>query len=274
MIDDGSGPLSVSVVIAAYNAADTLRRAIASVIVQSRQPAEIIVVDDASTDQTRDLVRDLSHEAADVPIRLICRDVNGGAGSARNIGWNAATSQFVAFLDADDAWHPRKLEIQHAWFDANPDVALCGHRCVVRREYDPVPEVDTSALQVSRFALPSFLVANRLSTPTVMVRRSIKNRFKEGKRYSEDYLLWMQIVAAHGPAAFIDLPLAFLFKARYGAAGLSSRHWAMRQGEIETFAQLRRQGAIGWPAWTAASAWGWLKFAARILGPAEGFTHR
>lgn len=265
-----AGPLPVSVIIAAYNAAATLRRAVASVVAQSRPPAEIIVVDDASTDATRQMVDVLSQEVSNISVRLVRLEVNRGAASARNAGWELATQEFIAFLDADDAWHPRKLEIQHTWLDAHSDIVLCGHRCVVRSEDEPIVDIETASPPAIQFGLRSFLIANRLSTPTVMVRRAIPNRFKEGKRYSEDYLLWMQIVASHGPAAFIDLPLAFLFKARYGARGLSADHWKMRVGEIDTFCQLRREKIIGPVGWALASGWAWLKFASRMTGQLAG----
>lgn len=261
---DVSAQVPVSVVIPAYNAVETLPRAIASVRAQTRAPAEIIIVDDASSDRTRDVVGALSNELSDLQVRSVALEKNVGAASARNIAWEHATQDYVAFLDADDAWHPRKLEVQYSWLSTHPEVVLCGHRCLVLVEGDPAPELPETSPSVARFGLRTFLIGNRLSTPTVMVRRAIQQRFTDGKRYSEDYLLWMQIVATHGPAAFIDLPLAFLFKARFGAAGLSGRHWDMRRGESDTFRQLRQGNIIGWPEWATVASWAWLKFAARV----------
>jgi glycosyltransferase involved in cell wall biosynthesis len=266
--------LPVSVIIPAHNAAATLARAVESVLAQTRAPMELIIVDDASTDSTTEVVQALCAQHPTEPIKMLRLADNIGPGSARNAGWRLATGEFIAFLDADDAWHPRKLEIQYSWLSAHSDIALCGHRCVVRDEGDLVPVLEAASPTVRRFGLRSFLVANRLSTPTVMVRRAIPNRFREGKRYSEDYLLWMEIVAIHGPAAFIDLPLAFLFKARYGATGLSAQHGAMRLGEIDTFDQLRQAHIIGWPEWALVSTWAWLKFGSRMVGQAAGLPHQ
>lgn len=261
-----SGRLPVTVIVPAYNAAATLPRSLASVFAQTCPPAEIILIDDASTDVTLDIVRTLCAEHPGLPIRTVRLAENGGAGSARNAGWELATQEFIAFLDADDAWHPRKLEIQHRWLADNPHFMLCGHRCIVKDEREAVSDLPSGRPPVRLFGLASFLVANRVSTPTVMLRRGVHHRFASGKRYSEDYLLWMQIVAAHGPAAFIDLPLAFLFKARYGATGLSADPWRMRLGEIDTFARLRQQRIIGRTAWLIVSVWGWMKFLKRVVG--------
>lgn len=273
-LDARAAPGSVTVVVPVYNAAATLPRALQSVLAQTRAPDEIVLVDDGSSDSSWEVIDRFRRQQPDWVITAVRLRENRGAASARNAGWNVATCEFIAFLDADDAWHPRKIEIQQGWMNAHPEVVMCGHICVVLSEGDPPPPIGAVPVPVRRFGLRSFLVTNCVSTPTVMLRRAIPNRFKEGKRYSEDYLLWMELIAAHGPAAFIELPLAFLFKPRYGAAGLSAQHWAMRLGEINTFDQLRRQRMISPVEWVIVSAWGWIKFAVRMTGQAIGLPRR
>ena len=115
----------VSVVIPCYHSAGTIERALDSVAVQSWLPAEVIVVDDAGDDGTPELLGLL---AGKHPwLRTVRLDSNQGSASARNAGWEAATQTLVAFLDADDAWHPRKLEVQTALMLGNPEVAITGH---------------------------------------------------------------------------------------------------------------------------------------------------
>ncbi|HEC15231.1 MAG TPA: glycosyltransferase family 2 protein [Sedimenticola sp.] len=261
---DTASFLPVSVIMPVYNAAATLQRAVASVFAQTRPPAEIILIDDGSSDGSWDVMRRLADEPGRPPVRLLRLDRNAGAAEARNAGWALASQEYVAFIDADDAWHPRKLEIQQGWLAAHPEVALCGHRVEVCREPPPAT-VLSEAVPVQMFDLRDFLIANRLSTPAVMLRRDLHERFASDKRYSEDYLLWMQIVAAHGPAGFIDLPLAFLFKARYGEEGLSGQLWNMQLGEIDTFSRLRRQSCIGLVTWLAVVVCSWFKFARRFV---------
>src|SRR3954464_12045254 len=105
-VSAAEGGLAVSVVIPAYNAQEFLGRAILSALVQTVPPHEIIVVDDGSTDGTREIA-----ESFGPPVRLICQHQDG-ASAARNRAIRAATAPLIAFLDADDEWLPKKLEQQ------------------------------------------------------------------------------------------------------------------------------------------------------------------
>ena len=99
---------TVTVLIAAYNAAGFVGRAVASALAQSLAPLEVLVIDDASTDDTGPVVRQLA--AADSRIRLITLQANGGPSAARNAGLDAARGEWIAVLDADDAFMPQRLE--------------------------------------------------------------------------------------------------------------------------------------------------------------------
>ena len=98
----------VSVVIPAYNRAGTISRSVQSVLNQSLQDFEIIVVDDGSSDNTATVVQSF----ADGRIRVLRHENNQGAGPARNTGMQAAQGQYIAWLDSDDEWFPDKLQIQ------------------------------------------------------------------------------------------------------------------------------------------------------------------
>lgn len=112
---------SVTVVVPAYNAAATLDEAMQSIRLQTERNIEIIVVDDGSTDETPLIAQ--RHANEDRRIRLI-QQVNGGVAAARNRGILEASSQLVAPIDADDIWHPMKLQRQLALMKARPEVAL------------------------------------------------------------------------------------------------------------------------------------------------------
>lgn len=101
--------MSVSVIVAAYNAQDTIQRALRSVLDQTCPVAEIIVVDDVSTDQTRSVVRSMA--ASDPRIILIESAVNQGPSGARNLGLRAAKGDWVGVLDADDAWTSDRVQV-------------------------------------------------------------------------------------------------------------------------------------------------------------------
>ena len=112
----------VSVVIPTFNRAGLLERAILSVVCQTTLPREIIVVDDGSTDETRDLVLAL-HKKYPELIRYLYQN-NHGPAAARNRGIDCAQYDYIAFLDSDDHWHKRKLERQYFQMVANKNYII------------------------------------------------------------------------------------------------------------------------------------------------------
>ncbi len=112
----------VSVVIPAYNAAGTIRRAVDSVLAQDHRPLELIVVEDKSTDDTLSILRTYRDDR----LRVIASERNNGETRTRNRGIDEAQGTYVAFLDADDEWLPGKLRAQVRAMQANPDWVMCG----------------------------------------------------------------------------------------------------------------------------------------------------
>ena len=137
MSPDGA-PL-VSAIIPAYNAEAFLATAIESALAQTYEPLEIIVVDDGSTDGTRDIVRTfMRREPTRVSMHQHPAGQNRGTGSTRNLGVTVARGEYVAFLDADDRWYPTKLERQVDVMRRDADAAVCLTRArVVRRGGSP-----------------------------------------------------------------------------------------------------------------------------------------
>ncbi len=230
----------VSVVIPAYNAAATLERALESVAAQTLLPEEVLIVDDASADATAAIASSLASRFPQLCARVIRLAQNKGPATARNTGWNESKSAFIAFLDADDAWHPRKLEIQYTWMVTHPGVGLSGHACPESLPGN-MPIIDDVRLQVRQLSAGRLLLSNQFSTPTAMLRRTLPYRFKADKRFTEDYLLWLQMVLDGIPAAYMSLSLAFIYKPAFGATGLSSQLWKMETGELATYRQLARE---------------------------------
>lgn len=117
----GGLPL-VSVVVPAYQAEATIRATLASVVAQTYPNLQIVVVDDGSRDRTADIAAEFA--AADPRVTVI-RRANGGASAARNSGIAASSGEFIAPIDADDIWHPRRVEAHvRALLNAGPEVAL------------------------------------------------------------------------------------------------------------------------------------------------------
>ncbi|MGI8498621.1 MAG: glycosyltransferase family A protein, partial [Gemmatimonadaceae bacterium] len=109
----------VSCIIPMFNAERFVREAVASVLAQSHRPHEIIIVDDGSTDGTMAAVAEMGND-----LRCVSQP-NQGPPAARNRGLAEATGDLIAFLDADDRWHPEKLARQAKLFGARPDVDCC-----------------------------------------------------------------------------------------------------------------------------------------------------
>jgi len=114
--------MKISVIIPAYNAAKYIKHSIISVLNQTYQPYEIIVIDDGSTDDTYNVIKNLSNSSYNI---RYYRQSNKGVASARNVGIELARGDWIAFLDADDIWLPFKLERQSALLKKNPDLVWC-----------------------------------------------------------------------------------------------------------------------------------------------------
>lgn len=107
---------TVSVVVPTYNRVDHLHRSIESVLAQTYEDLELLIVDDGSTDDTAELVQSYDDDR----ITYIVHEENRGASAARNTGIERASGEYIAFLDSDDEWLPRKLEHQVAEIESRP----------------------------------------------------------------------------------------------------------------------------------------------------------
>ncbi len=257
--------IPVSAIIPCYGCGLTLGRALGSIEGQTVHPAEILVVDDGNPPAEKaNLIRICRKSALDERIRIIHMARQSGPGAARNEGWNRTRGEYIAFLDADDAWHPRKLEIQFQWMKSYPDVALCGHNIVQIDDVSEWPPVGNPGR--GREVRPmQQLIRNRFYTSSVMLRRDIALRFEPDKKYSEDYLLWLEILYHGFSGVYLDLPLTFIFKARYGQGGLSGNLWRMEKGEIDTYVRLHRKGRLAFFPLVGLIGFSMVKFFRRVV---------
>ncbi len=198
---------SVSVVISTYNRGSKLVRAIASVLAQTYSDIELIVVDNASIDDTEAVVRGFK----DARIRYIRHDSNKGGPAARNTGINSSRAAFIALLDDDDEWGPSKIEKQFQKFASS--LPMVGVVYVGTEIYDE------HLGEIIRVNKPTYrgrvyerlLLATILgSVSSVMVRRSCFDKvglFDEGLTSCQDWDMWLRI-ARHFDFEFVDETLA------------------------------------------------------------------
>jgi len=219
--------LGVSVIIPAFNCAAYVADAVESALNQTRPPAEVIVVDDGSTDGTDVVLRGFGSR-----IRVVSQQ-NRGLPAARNAGVAVATGEWLAFLDADDLWLPEKLARQGA-ATADPRVALVYTDRFNIGDRGAHPEVQGQALDLYEgdVFLPLLTSGNSVTASSAMVRASVFQSlggFMEHLRSAEDWDLWIRI-AEHHRVAVCREPLVCY---RY--------HGSMMSGNPRRMCEARRQ---------------------------------
>lgn len=231
------GPLPrVSVVIPVFNAAETLADTVASVQSQSLQDWEMLLVDDGSTDGSAAIMAAVA--AADPRIRCFATAGQRGAGPARNVAITAARGRFIAFLDADDQWHPRKLDLQLSAMQA----AGLPFSCTAYLRVDAargLRHVVGVPIHASR--------ADLLKTNTVACSTAIYDRAHFGPRSMpplrrrQDFALWLELL--RDTPSVLGLPLVLMtYRAHDGSL---SAHKG--QAAADTWAMYRQTPGLNLP---------------------------
>lgn len=226
-----------SVVIPAWNAAATIVRAVRSCAEQSYPPHEIIVVDDAGTDETAALL------ASGFPqVTYIKLERNAGPAHARNEGWNKATGDFIAFQDADDVWHRDKLKLVAEALLQNSEIRFLYH------PYTLAPmdsDVNAAEVVTQKFPFSQLLWSNPIGTPCTILINDTTLRFDEEMRYMEDYDLWLK--AGHKYGIYrLNIALTQIGRPILSAGGLSSNRRKMRSGEFRAYIKLAKRHPQYW----------------------------
>jgi GT2 family glycosyltransferase len=256
----------VSVVVATYNRARYLPEAIASVLSQRFADLELVVVDDGSTDATREAVGAFS----DPRIGYVYQ-AHRGVSAARNTGLGIASGEYLAFLDDDDVFLPDKLRVQARALQHDASLGLVAGGHLVIDEQRRVLAVDEPWKRLPRLSAEAILLGNRFASNSVLVRRSYLERvggFDEALSLAEDWDTWMRLALEGCRMAWT----------RRLVCGVRSHHLhassdpdSMKEAELQVLqkasnrADLRRQ-AEDWRS--AALSHLYIRFAARHL--AEG----
>ena len=229
--------MKISVIIPTWNRAHRLLPALESVCKQTHRAHEILVIDDGSTDATRNLV------SAGFPgVRYHYQD-NHGVSHARNTGIRRATGDWIALLDSDDRWHPAKLERQIQVLGENPAYRICHTDEIWIRNgkrVNPMRKHAKEGGHIFRHNLPRCAI----SPSAVLISKQLlveTGNFDERLPACEDYDLWLRLCARH-PVLFLDEPLTI----KYGghADQLSRRYWGMDRFRIYALDKVIRSGVL------------------------------
>ncbi|HUX12352.1 MAG TPA: glycosyltransferase [Spirochaetia bacterium] len=219
---------TVSVIIPTFNRSKLTIEAVGSVLRQSVRAAEIIVVDDGSTDGTAERLQEAAPQLSVLRIPHC-----GMPGAVRNAGAGRARGALLAFLDSDDLWEPAKLARQIGFHQAQPGVRISHTREVWLRDGRIVSQ-QTQRHRREGDVFADALVKCMIGPSTVMLERALfeeSGGFREDLEIAEDYELWLRIVD-HEPVGYIDEPLT-LKRAHGGEAG--DGQLSARYGQIEIF---------------------------------------
>lgn len=226
--------MKISVVIPVYNREILVKRAIDSVLNQTRRPDEIIVVNDGSTDRTAHVLKGYGSK-----IRVI-HEENKGVSAARNQGIAEADGYWIALLDSDDEWLPDKLSIQEAWFKNNPQYRICQTEEIWIRNGKRVNPMNKHKKYHGDIFMPSLRLC-LVSPSAVMFEKSLfteSGGFDESLPVCEDYDLWLRISLNH-PVGLIPVPGIM----KYGGHEdqLSRSTWGMDRYRVMSLEKLLKQ---------------------------------
>lgn len=201
---ESEGNLKISVVMPAYNAESFIEDAVNSVLAQTFEDYELIIIDDCSRDKTYELIEGFARNNS--KIRVYRNEKNSGVSFTRNFGISVAKGEWIAFLDSDDMWRPEKLEKQLSLFKEHPNA-------VITYTGSSFIDFEGTAFSYNLPAVPvmtykHLLKSNLLSCSSVMVKKDVIERIKMGHdKMHEDYSAWLQILREYKYAYGINEPL-------------------------------------------------------------------
>ena len=256
----------ISVVIPMYNSEDTIISTLDSIKNQTafNQIKEVIIVNDGSTDDSLDLVKEYYEKNEQMPLVIIDKP-NGGVSSARNAGIKAAKGEWIALLDSDDGWLPKKIEIQIKTIKEHPEIDFLGG------------DIDGRGLKVLWKKISGLYKANVKDvclkmfpqTSTAVFRRSIFKQiggYDENQRYAEDGNYFLKICSHYN---YYHLPIQMVCygggKAGFGFSGLSANLKKMYEGNIKNIKELKRDSIINNSFYVFLRVFYWVKYMRRII---------
>lgn len=235
----------LSIIIPAYNSEKTIIRALDSIKSQTKPQliSEIIVVNDGSKDGTQTLVEDYAFQNPNLPIVILGKE-NGGVSSARNLGMSSAKGDWIALLDSDDEWLPKKLELQFSCIEAHPEIDFLGGN----HTETPLMIFWKKINRLYRPTIEDLCIKVFPQTSTVIFRKKIFSQlggFDEERSYCEDAQYFYRIALNYN---YYYMPEQLSIydggKLGFGESGLSQNIREMNIGTKQNYKELREQKSI------------------------------
>ncbi|VAW71212.1 Putative N-acetylgalactosaminyl-diphosphoundecaprenol glucuronosyltransferase [hydrothermal vent metagenome] len=229
--------IKVSVLIPSFNRASTLSRALDSVLAQTQSAAEIIVIDDGSTDNTQELIQQK------YPQVVYLYQDNKGVSAARNLGIKQSKGDWLAFLDSDDAWLDSKLKIQCEALLKEPEFKICHTEEIWIRNGTRVNQMKKHQKfggEIFQKCLPLCVI----SPSSVLIEKNILEQvglFDESYQACEDYELWLRL-CAFLPVLFIESPQ--IYKVGGHEDQLSRKFWGMDRFRVAAIDKTIRHSTL------------------------------
>lgn len=225
----------VSIVIPFYSNKSWLLEAFESVYTQTYKNFEIILVNDGSKEN----INDILEQYADV---IYIYQDNNGAGSARNKGISVAKGKYITFLDSDDIWLPKKLEIQVNYMETNEGVmwSHCSYKTFGGGKEKIMPSRNAEGDM-----FPKCFISCKIATPCIMIRKSVfennlELRFNEKMRYGQDFYLWVLLCKDYE----LGIQDEILCKVRMRGNNAAKRAYVMLKSKKELMEQLRENSSM------------------------------
>ncbi len=221
--------MKVSVIIPTYNRLEKLKRAVDSILEQTYKDFELIIVDDGSTDKTKEYFENFD------AVKYIYQE-NKGVSSARNTGIKASEGEWLSFLDSDDEWLPRKLEKQIEFAENNENIKIIHSNEIWIRNGVRVNEMNKHK-KLGGWIYQNSLPLCLISPSAVIIHSSVFNEkglFDETYPYAEDYDLWLRLTPYY-EIGFIEEPL---IKKYGGDEDQLSRNWGLDEYRVKSLEKM------------------------------------
>lgn len=252
--------LKISIVIPVYNSKKTIAKCVESVLLQTFQFYELILINDGSLDESYVILKEIQKNNPGYNIKVINQS-NSGPSSARNNGISNSKGNWIAFLDSDDEWHKNKLKKQVEILKTYRDCSIIGCDSLKKHYFKDIGSYEFASFD-------SFLFRNQFVTSSVIVKRDIilNHMFDESMKYAEDYKLWLNILKNNKGIVLHEKLINYgKIDESVNKDSLSSNLYKMEKGELSLFKDLYQNKFLSLPKLVLICLFSIIKFFRRVI---------